>query len=303
MLNFKNFIDLFLALLLLSGIVFFHEFGHYLFARLFNVHVQTFSIGVGSVFFKREDSNGVEWRFAFPLGGYIEIVEKKEDLLRLKSENKKINCLALEEIHPLKNLLISFAGPFFNFILFYILYFVTLMNVDFSLLNNDNKIEIISSVQIFNENEIKDIQERVSKYKINGLDVVKLSFKDSLILTFKKFINLLKGVKFNSENLRGPICLIQSILGSFVNENFIISILNIAICSLTIGICNLIPIPSLDGGAMLISFIEFCYGERLTDRIMMIINYLSIATLGILFIYVMWLDLYRLYIISRSQLC
>ena len=38
---------------LLGVLVTIHEFGHFIFARMFKVHVQRFSIGMGPVFYKK----------------------------------------------------------------------------------------------------------------------------------------------------------------------------------------------------------------------------------------------------------
>ena len=42
---------------LLGVLVTIHEFGHFIFARMFKVHVQRFSIGMGPVFYKKYDNN------------------------------------------------------------------------------------------------------------------------------------------------------------------------------------------------------------------------------------------------------
>ena len=55
-------------------IVFIHEFGHYLFARIFKAEVTDFSIGFGKPLFKYKDKNGTTWKIApIPLGGYVKI--------------------------------------------------------------------------------------------------------------------------------------------------------------------------------------------------------------------------------------
>ena len=58
--------------LILSPLVFFHELGHYLASRLFNVAVARFSVGFGPVLLRFMDRRGTEWAFSLlPLGGYI----------------------------------------------------------------------------------------------------------------------------------------------------------------------------------------------------------------------------------------
>jgi regulator of sigma E protease len=59
-------------LVVLTILVFVHEFGHYFFARLFGVKVEVFSIGFGPELFGWNDRAGTRWKFSLvPLGGYI----------------------------------------------------------------------------------------------------------------------------------------------------------------------------------------------------------------------------------------
>lgn len=61
-------------LLVLSVLVFVHEWGHYAVARLCGVKVESFSIGFGKEIFGFTDSHGTRWKFAvFPLGGYVKM--------------------------------------------------------------------------------------------------------------------------------------------------------------------------------------------------------------------------------------
>lgn len=58
--------------LLLAIIVFVHEYGHFITARLCGVRVEVFSIGFGKPFLKWTDRHGTQWRIApIPLGGYV----------------------------------------------------------------------------------------------------------------------------------------------------------------------------------------------------------------------------------------
>ncbi|GAB4521871.1 MAG: RIP metalloprotease RseP [Amphiplicatus sp.] len=59
-------------LILLTIIVFFHEYGHFSVARLLGVRVDVFSIGFGKPLARWKDRKGTEWRIAvIPLGGYV----------------------------------------------------------------------------------------------------------------------------------------------------------------------------------------------------------------------------------------
>ena len=57
---------------MLTIVVFFHELGHFLVARLCGMKVLTFSIGFGPELFGFNDRHGTRWKIsAVPLGGYV----------------------------------------------------------------------------------------------------------------------------------------------------------------------------------------------------------------------------------------
>src|SRR5215469_4647053 len=59
-------------LFVLSLVVFFHELGHFLVARLCGVRVLTFSIGFGPELIGFNDRYDTRWKIAaIPLGGYV----------------------------------------------------------------------------------------------------------------------------------------------------------------------------------------------------------------------------------------
>ena len=59
-------------ILVLTVLVFVHEFGHYLAARRCGVRVEVFSIGFGSEIFGFTGKSGTRWKFsAIPFGGYV----------------------------------------------------------------------------------------------------------------------------------------------------------------------------------------------------------------------------------------
>ena len=112
----------FLAFMVLVGIlVTIHEFGHFIVARMCKVHVQRFSIGMGPVFYKRNDKYGTEFALsAIPLGGYVSMITNK--LIELEPEIKQ--NLSEEQIKNTfdskpkwQRASIMFAGPLANFLL------------------------------------------------------------------------------------------------------------------------------------------------------------------------------------------
>jgi regulator of sigma E protease len=62
-------------LVILSIVVFVHEYGHYWVARRNRVRIESFSIGFGPELFGFSDRAGTRWKFsAIPLGGYVKMM-------------------------------------------------------------------------------------------------------------------------------------------------------------------------------------------------------------------------------------
>ena len=61
-------------ILVLSILVFVHEWGHYIVARMNGVKVEVFSIGFGKELFGFNDKSGTRWKVCLiPLGGYVKL--------------------------------------------------------------------------------------------------------------------------------------------------------------------------------------------------------------------------------------
>ena len=109
---------------LLTVVVFVHEYGHYYFAKLFGVGVTDFSIGFGKEIFGFNDKSGTRWKFcAIPLGGYVKFLGDRNVFSQSEQEKllKKYSPSNQEKLFVTKPLyqrsLIVFAGPLANFIL------------------------------------------------------------------------------------------------------------------------------------------------------------------------------------------
>jgi regulator of sigma E protease len=106
-------------LIVLSILVFIHELGHFLAARYFGVHVETFSIGFGKKLYKKM-WRGTEWTFSLiPLGGYVKM-KGQDDTKPAASEDGDDSYNTKK---PWQRIVILFAGPFANFVLAAVLYF------------------------------------------------------------------------------------------------------------------------------------------------------------------------------------
>src|SRR5512143_467585 len=67
------------ALLGLGILIVFHEFGHFLFAKLSGVGVLTFSVGFGPKLWVKRKGETDYALSAFPLGGYVKMVGEDPD--------------------------------------------------------------------------------------------------------------------------------------------------------------------------------------------------------------------------------
>ena len=118
----------------LSVVVFVHEFGHFQVARWRKVAIDTFSIGFGKTLVSWRDRQGVEWKVgALPLGGYVKFAddadamstgprEAIDDPAALAEARRK----GLFHAQPLSTrAMVVAAGPVTNFI-FSILAFAAL---------------------------------------------------------------------------------------------------------------------------------------------------------------------------------
>ncbi|MBL0898452.1 MAG: RIP metalloprotease RseP [Reyranella sp.] len=67
-------------ILVLTLLVFVHEYGHYWVGRRFGIHAEVFSIGFGPEIFGWTDRNGTRWKVsAIPLGGYVKFLGDSDE--------------------------------------------------------------------------------------------------------------------------------------------------------------------------------------------------------------------------------
>lgn len=80
-----------ISLLVFEFLIFIHEFGHYITARLFNVSITEFSLGFGPELISYESKKtGIKYKLAtFPLGGYVAMAGEDEESDDPNAFNKK----------------------------------------------------------------------------------------------------------------------------------------------------------------------------------------------------------------------
>ena len=110
-------------LLVLTVVVFVHEFGHFWVGRRCGVGVKAFSIGFGPELFGWNDRHGTRWKLsAIPLGGYVKFVgdansASAPDTASLAHMPAGERALSFPHKSVAKRAAIVAAGPVANFLL------------------------------------------------------------------------------------------------------------------------------------------------------------------------------------------
>jgi regulator of sigma E protease len=108
-------INIFSFVIILGVIIFLHELGHFIAARLFRIRVETFSLGFGKRLWGFE-RNGVDYRISMiPLGGYVKMAGEYYGEDRSGDPDEYLSKPRYQRA------IVSFAGPFMNFLLAVIL--------------------------------------------------------------------------------------------------------------------------------------------------------------------------------------
>lgn len=349
------------GILCLFFLILFHEFGHFLAAKLFGVKVESFSIGFGPILLHKT-IKGTDYRLSlFPLGGYCGMKGEKDFQNAIESNLSEIvaDSDSLYGIHPIKRALIGFAGPFFNFI-FSIIASSLIAGIGYKYYTYSNQILINEKVTCdvaknagllsgdkiikINDKEIADFSDILEQISIRpDEDIIITVDRNGSILTFNMhteldkeqgsgkigiaadtsnllekhtehynfFQAIIQGVKdtiksinltiksvsilFKGVNLdnavSGPIR-VTDMLGTTVKAGFsesfkdgLISVLSLmSIISVSLFIMNLLPIPVLDGGIILFSFIELIIRKKINPKIQYYVQYIGLAFIAFLFI-------------------
>ena len=349
------------GILCLFFLILFHEFGHFLAAKLFGVKVESFSIGFGPILLHKK-VRGTDYRLSlFPLGGYCGMKGEKDFQKAIEEKLPEIKGEpdSLYGIHPFKRALIGFAGPFFNFI-FAVIACAFINGIGYTYYTYSNKILITDEVTTsvardasiqsgdkiikINEKEITDFSDLIEQVSVrpdedititvdrNGellkfmvhteldkktgsgklgvaADTSEVLEKESprygffgsighgfidavktAGLTIKSIGILFKGVDLDNA-VSGP-ARVTEMLGSTVKDGFsaglrvgFVSLMSLlSVISISLFIMNLLPVPVLDGGLILIAFIEIIIRRRVSPRLQYYVQFIGLAFIAFIFI-------------------
>ncbi len=112
MLSLSSFPSILISLLGITGIIVFHEFGHFIFCKFFNVYTPTFSLGMGPILYSKMFGHTKFCISAAPIGGYVEIA----------TDQGIAGTKGFNEIAYWKKVCIMLGGIGCNFLLAYLIF-------------------------------------------------------------------------------------------------------------------------------------------------------------------------------------
>lgn len=252
-------VSLLFIVLMLNGIIAIHECGHLFAAKLFGIAAPRFVVGLGPQLLSTTYGSTTYSLGMIPLGGYVEIagMSSKQEITIPKEQ--------LFSSKPYwQKALVIVAGIISNIILAFLLFFigatVALQDQGARLLHT------IYSGLIFSCTAI-----------INGCGA---------FFSWLKRPGRLQGVE-------GPLSIVQGMHSSLQTGTTTL-LFAVGSISLQVALFNLLPLPILDGGRLVIVTLESMYGKPFSPTMIGVITLASLVFLIMLVIYLTLRDARRL---------
>lgn len=337
-----------IAILVFGFLVFIHEFGHYIFARIFKVTITEFSIGMGpKLLWYDSKKTGIKYALsAIPFGGYVAMVGEDGESDDPNAFNKK---------PAWQRLIITVAGAAIN-IIAGVLAIVILASVakiggttvaafpeadlevrssesglmvgdeiikvdgkrvrildelsyeimrkgyepvDLVVLRDGNEVTLENVVfptateqgQIFG---VMDFQvKRIDK---NFFNVIGYSLSKSVLIVrmcWESIIDLITG-RYTLAAVSGPVGISEAI-GSAASDGALSLLSIVGLISMNLGVMNLLPLPALDGGRLVMILAEMITRKKIPAKVEATINAVGLAVLLGLSAIIMVKDIFGLF--------
>lgn len=236
-----------IAVLLFMLLIAFHELGHFSVAKYLGVNVYEYAIGMGPVIVQKEKGGTMYSLRAIPIGGFCDLDGTEVEVFDGDDGEEEVEVKRSEDPRDFINqpawskILILLAGPLFNIILALIIMTLVLM--------------------------------LASATRMSFID----AFKDTLATIGYYFIVIVKTIcgLFNGKTQASDFSGIVGIV-SIAAEEARYGIANLiyfmGMLSVNLGVMNLMPIPALDGGRILITLIRKLSGDRLSEKAETVLN-------------------------------
>lgn len=350
-----NLLYIILAILILSVIVVFHEFGHYIVGRLTGIGVLEFAVGMGPKLFGWT-RNGIDYSLrAIPLGGYC----------KFKGEGEEVDEPDSYSNAPVwKRFLTVVSGPLMNFVLAFLAVFIVLIlngrydyaplvgeviegmpaaeaglqagdmitaingeeltidqagmlrmqevvnaaqpgdNIEFTV-DRDGEIISLIIAPVFSEDQQK-VQIGIyfgylhHSYTAGELLPASVDYIRQITVTM---LDSLRQLFFRGQGLdqtMGPVGIISTV-GSSVQQGFqqttqqgfAVIFYMMLIISLNLGIMNLLPIPPLDGGHLVLMLVEMVRRKPNNQTVTAAVQGIGVLLMLALFVTITYQDIMR----------
>jgi len=231
---------------LLGFLIFIHEGGHFLVAKLCRVKVNEFAIGFGPTIWKKQTKETKYALRLIPLGGFVSMEGEEE-----RSEEEG----SFSKASIPKRIAIVAAGAAVNIVFGLLVFFILIW-----VLYGDFAIAVQTTV--------------------------------SFVITLGESIKMIFTGGVGVDDLSGPVG-ISGVVAQTTNIVNYIYIL--AVISVSLGVTNLLPIPALDGGKIILLIIETIRRKPLKQETEIQIQLLGFSLLIALSLYVTYNDILRFF--------
>lgn len=219
-----------LAILFFGLIIFFHELGHFTFAKLFKVQVNEFAMGMGPTLFKFKKGETKYALRLFPIGGFVSMEGEDEE-----SENERAFCRK----PTWQRFIIVAAGGVVNLIMGVIIVAIMLSQTELIGLPQIHSFEenSVSSQYLQAGDKIEKINDK-RVYSEYDLGFLMSRDKDGIIdFTVERNGETLQldGVKFQTYDNNGTLTIVYDFIIKGVQPTFLSVAKNAVLESVSIG--------------------------------------------------------------------
>lgn len=242
---------------LLGFLILIHEGGHFLVARLCKVKVNEFAIGFGKTIWQKQGKDTKYSLRMIPLGGFCSMEGEDEE-----SDNEG----SFSKANVWKRMAIVVAGAVVNILFGLLVYFI-----------------LVSTVGLQFVDPAKDTILNRIYYGARGTGTFIITIFDSIKTLFTGGLA--------TDQMVGIVGISEVV----VQTSGIINYLHLlAVISVSLGVTNLLPIPALDGGKIVILLIEIIRRKPMKLETEAKIQLIGFSLLIALSLYVTYNDILRI---------
>lgn len=322
--------------LMLIIFVLVHEWGHWVFLRRYGVFIDRFAVGFGKPLFSRIDKNGTKWMFSpILLGGYVSFPYTLNDISE-HAKGKVGAGDVFNAKTPFQRMMVMLGGPAVNIILALFLFvgvfffqgipthkvasssnLISLQKGDVIVSMDGSRLPDTSEewfrqpfhslgvqrdgqpVEVVLENDKKSSFSRLGVFMecedAKTIAAIRYGVKDFIVECQRLSLVIQSLFSGELKNLGGMPTIFKVSIERW-EQGWFAFLLFSAMLSLSLGVLNLVPMPGLDGGHILLLVISVVFrkGKPLPAFLEKAIGYVSFAILIGLILFINIRDIYNL---------